>query len=56
MIITVFGFLYYLIFIGTEYLTTRDTILNACEIFATAVPPTLPLCLMIGVEFSVERL
>lgn len=48
--------MYYLLFIGSEYLTTKDMILNACEIFATAVPPTLPLCLMIGVEFSVERL
>ena len=54
--ITAIGFLYYLLFIGTEYLTVRDSILNAFEIFTTAIPPTLPLCLMIGVEFSVERL
>ena len=57
--ITAIGFIYYVYTDMKNNLnefTTKKIILRALELFATAVPPTLPLCLTIGLEFAQKRL
>lgn len=33
-----------------------STIIKGLELFTTSVPPTLPLCLTLGLEYSVKNL
>ena len=57
--VTSVGFLFYVYSSLRDNLnqfSTERIILRALEFFATAVPPTLPLCLTIGLEFAQRRL
>ena len=51
-------FLYFFVWLetGGDEWSTFDIIIRALEIFTTAVPPVLPLCMTIGIEFSTGRL
>jgi cation-transporting ATPase 13A2 len=51
-------FLYFLVWkdMGRNDWTIYSTIIKGLEIFTTAVPPILPLCMTIGIEFSTARL
>jgi cation-transporting ATPase 13A2 len=51
-------FLYFLVWKemnGNDW-SIYSTIIKGLEIFTTAVPPILPLCMTIGIEFSTARL
>jgi cation-transporting ATPase 13A2 len=41
---------------GDDDWTIYRTIIKGLEIFTCAIPPVLPLCMTIGIEFSTARL
>jgi cation-transporting ATPase 13A2 len=51
-------FLYFLVWLesGGDDWTLFEIIIKGLEIFTVAVPPVLPLCMTIGIEFSTSRL
>lgn len=51
-------FLYFFVWLemGGDDWTPFQIVIKALEIFTTAVPPVLPLCMTIGIEFSLGRL
>ena len=56
-ILTVVGFCISLKFLIVEAeLTTREIIEKLLDLFTTAVPPSLPACLSIGITYSLSRL
>ena len=56
-IMTVVGFAVSLKFLIVEgELTTREIIERFLDLFTTAVPPSLPACLSIGITYSLHRL
>ena len=56
-IMTIIGFLVSLKFLIVEAdLTTREIIEKFLDLFTTAVPPSLPACLSIGITYSLSRL
>jgi cation-transporting ATPase 13A3/4/5 len=58
-IIVLIGFIFnvfYQVFISAYEATVIDIIIRSLDLFTTAIPPTLPLSLVIGVEFASDRL
>ena len=56
-IMTIIGFAISLKFLIVEgELTTREIIERFLDLFTTAVPPSLPACLSIGITYSLSRL
>ncbi len=56
-IMTIIGFLISLKFLIKEgQLTTKEIIERFLDLFTTAVPPSLPACLSIGITYSLRRL
>ena len=56
-IMTIVGFLISLKFLIVEgELTAREIIERFLDLFTTAVPPSLPACLSIGITYSLSRL
>ena len=56
-IMTIVGFAISLKFLIVEgELTTREIIKRFLDLFTTAVPPSLPACLSIGITYSLRRL
>ena len=56
--ISVGSYLYFFIWLetGGDEWSTWDIVMKGLEIFTVAVPPVLPLCMTIGMEFSLTRL
>lgn len=56
-VITSIGVVIY-IFITLKYykLSAFMIFINSCELYTTAVPPILPLCLNLGLEYAVRNL
>lgn len=58
-VITLVGFLWNVFYIGywTDLgLSAGELIVRSLDLFTAAIPPALPLCLLIGVDYSVHRL
>ena len=58
LFLSVASYAYFLIWLysGVVDWSTWDIVIRGLEIFTVAVPPVLPLCMTIGMEFSLTRL
>ena len=57
-ILALLMFLFYYIWLRVtgDDISAWEIGIRCCEIFTTAVPPALPLCMSIGTQFSLNRL